>query len=189
VEENRDVPIHFSCPFRSRTGRTGAISTAFVGVLRNVQACKQSCVQYADKALGPKPQPCLLLCCKKSGLVFQLSPHQDIAVCSLEASRRPALWGQATFCTQHNCKGPTSWELDLGTLKLWIYKRAELMSWFYDFWLLVFHIITSCSALGVKVLMLQFRAPVRKRRRTTFPRRLFAALLSFLLRGTHLRPQ
>jgi len=32
------------------------------------------------------------------------------------------------------------------------------MSWFYDFLLLVFH-ITSCSALGVKELMLQFRVP------------------------------
>jgi len=45
------------------------------------------------------------------------------------------------------------------------------MSWFYDFWLLVFHIITSHSALGVKVLKLQFQAPVQKRR-TTFPRGL-----------------
>jgi len=35
---------------------------------------------------------------------------------------------------------------------------------------LVFHIITSCSALGVKELMLQFWAPVQKRRRTTYPR-------------------
>jgi len=46
----------------------------------------------------------------------------------------------------------------------------NMMSWFYDFGLLVFHIITSCTALGVKVLMLQFRAPIQKRRRTTFPR-------------------
>ena len=28
------------------------------------------------------------------------------------------------------------------------------VSWFYDFWLLVFHIITSCSVLGVKEQML-----------------------------------
>jgi len=41
----------------------------------------------------------------------------------------------------------------------------------YDFWLSVFHIITSCSALGVKELMLQFQAPVW-RRRTTYPRTL-----------------
>ena len=33
---------------------------------------------------------------------------------------------------------------------------ATPVSWFYDFWLLVFHIITPCSALGVKELMLQF---------------------------------
>jgi len=46
------------------------------------------------------------------------------------------------------------------------------LSWFYDFWLLVFHIITSCSALGVKELMLQFWATVRKRRRTIYPRGL-----------------
>ena len=50
-------------------------------------------------------------------------------------------------------------------------KKNKYLSWFYDFWLLVFHIITSCSALGVKVLMLQFQAPVRKRR-TTYPRGL-----------------
>ena len=46
------------------------------------------------------------------------------------------------------------------------------LSWLYDFWLLVFHIMTSCSALGVKVLTLQFWAPVRKGRRSTFPRGL-----------------
>ena len=31
------------------------------------------------------------------------------------------------------------------------------MAWFYDFWLSVFHIITSWSALGVKEWILQFR--------------------------------
>jgi len=31
------------------------------------------------------------------------------------------------------------------------------LSWFYDFWLSVFHIIASCSALGVEELMLQFQ--------------------------------
>jgi len=41
------------------------------------------------------------------------------------------------------------------------------VSWFYDFWLLVFHIITSRSALGFKELMLQLWAPVQKR--TTYP--------------------
>ena len=46
-----------------------------------------------------------------------------------------------------------------------------LLSCFYNFLLLVFHIITSCSVLGVKELMLQFWAPVQKRR-TTFPRTL-----------------
>ena len=51
------------------------------------------------------------------------------------------------------------------------YPQENLLSWFYDFWLLVFHIITSCSALGGKVLMLQFWAPVQKRR-TTYPRGL-----------------
>ena len=45
------------------------------------------------------------------------------------------------------------------------------VSWFYDFWLLAFHIITSCSALGSKELMLQFWAPVWERR-TTYPGRL-----------------
>jgi len=49
---------------------------------------------------------------------------------------------------------------------------TDCVSWFYDFWLLVFYIITSCSALGVKVLILQFWVPVRKRRRATYPRGL-----------------
>jgi len=57
------------------------------------------------------------------------------------------------------------------------------LSWFYDFRLVVFHITTPCSALGVKELILQFWAPVCKRGRTTYPRRLFTVLLSFLLRG------
>ena len=60
---------------------------------------------------------------------------------------------------------------------MFLYSMEEFMalhlSWFYDFWLLVFHIITSCSALGVKALMLQFWAPVRKKR-TTFPRGLYS---------------
>jgi len=50
-------------------------------------------------------------------------------------------------------------------------KYLLMMLWFYNFWLSVFHIKTSCSALGVKELMLRFEAPVRKRR-TTYPRRL-----------------
>ena len=45
------------------------------------------------------------------------------------------------------------------------------MSWFYDFWLLVLHIITSCSALGIKVLMLQFRAPVPEEKRNYIPQK------------------
>ena len=46
------------------------------------------------------------------------------------------------------------------------------LSWFYDFWLTVLHIITSCSALGVKVLMFLFQVPAQKRR-TTHLRGLF----------------
>jgi len=37
---------------------------------------------------------------------------------------------------------------------------CEAVSWFYDFWFSVFHIITSCNALGVKELMLQVWLPV-----------------------------
>ena len=33
-----------------------------------------------------------------------------------------------------------------------VQRYFQKLSWFYDFWLLVFHIITSCSTLGVKVL-------------------------------------
>ena len=43
---------------------------------------------------------------------------------------------------------------------IYIYIKALYLSWFYNFWFLVFHVITPCSALGVKVLMLQFLAPV-----------------------------
>jgi len=35
-----------------------------------------------------------------------------------------------------------------------ILKNEIMLSWFYDFWLSVFHIITSCSVLGVKEQML-----------------------------------
>ena len=45
------------------------------------------------------------------------------------------------------------------------------LSRFFDFWLSVFHIITSCSVLGVKEQMISFRVLVQKRR-TTVPRRL-----------------
>ncbi len=42
-------------------------------------------------------------------------------------------------------------------LYIFIYNRCRIrggMSWFYDFWLSVFHITTSCSVLGVKEQML-----------------------------------
>jgi len=45
------------------------------------------------------------------------------------------------------------------------------MSWFYDVWLLVFHIITSCSAQGVKELMLQCRVPVPGEKNNYIPQR------------------
>jgi len=48
---------------------------------------------------------------------------------------------------------------------------------------MVFQIITSCSALGVKVLILQFRAPVQKRR-TTFPRGLCVQRGDISFRGS-----
>ena len=52
-----------------------------------------------------------------------------------------------------------------------------IVSWFYDFWLSVFHIVTSCSVLGVKEQPLQYRVLVRKRIRTTFPRRLNTVII------------
>ena len=51
-------------------------------------------------------------------------------------------------------------------------KKNKYLSWFYDFWLLVFHIITSCSALGVKELMLQFWVPVPEEKKNYVPRGL-----------------
>ena len=45
------------------------------------------------------------------------------------------------------------------------------VSWFYDFWLLEFHIITSCSTLGVKDLMLQFWVPVPEEKMTYISQR------------------
>jgi len=41
----------------------------------------------------------------------------------------------------------------LDTEGIYVYMYAH-MSWFYDFWLSVFHITTSCSVLGVKEQML-----------------------------------
>lgn len=73
-----------------------------------------------------------------------------------------------------------SWSLRSLPAQAILWVLHLLMSWYYDIWL--FHIITSCSALGVKELMVQFQSPVWKRR-TTIPRRLFTVLLPFLLRG------
>jgi len=42
----------------------------------------------------------------------------------------------------------------------------------YGFMIFGYRYSTSCSALGVKELMLQFQAPVQKRRRTAYPRGL-----------------
>ena len=55
------------------------------------------------------------------------------------------------------------------------------LSWFYDFWFSVFHTITSCSALEVKELMLQFcgswivpgTCPRREELHTKYHRGLF----------------
>ena len=57
-----------------------------------------------------------------------------------------------------------------------------VMSWFYDFWLSVFHIITSFSALGVKELVLQVLVPVPEEKNYYIPQKT-AVLLSFLLKG------
>ena len=63
------------------------------------------------------------------------------------------------------------------------------LSWFYGLWLLVFHIITSCRALGVKefcglsvfssfVDCQYFWVPCSQKKRTMYPRRL--SLFCFL---------
>jgi len=52
------------------------------------------------------------------------------------------------------------------------------MSWFYDFELSVFHIITSCSALGVKELMLQFHGLL------LFPGTWFSEEKNYITQGT-----
>jgi len=56
------------------------------------------------------------------------------------------------------------------------------MSWFYDFWLLVFHIVTSCSALGVKELNVPVLGTCLEEKKNYIPQKT-AVLLSFLLRG------
>lgn len=38
--------------------------------------------------------------------------------------------------------------------------KSKSLSWFYVFWFSVFCIKTSCSALGIEVLMLQFQVPI-----------------------------
>jgi len=65
---------------------------------------------------------------------------------------------------------------------------ANNVAWFYDFWLSLFHIITSCSVLGVKRANALVPVFVRKRRRNYVPQKTVWVLLSFLLRGTDIRP-
>ena len=66
------------------------------------------------------------------------------------------------------------------TAKLWENNQTETntpqrqyhalcMSWFYDFGLLGFHVITSCNVLGVKELMLQFWVPVPEEKKNYVP--------------------
>ena len=61
-------------------------------------------------------------------------------------------------------------EVKLHLLYLYNTFSSVMVLWFL---LSVFHIITSCSALGVKELMLQFWVPTFQKRRTTYPRGLF----------------
>ena len=54
-----------------------------------------------------------------------------------------------------------------------------LLSWFYGVWLFVFHIVTSCSALGVKELMLQVWIPVSEGSYYIYQRNVhFSAVIS-----------
>ena len=62
------------------------------------------------------------------------------------------------------------------------------LSWFYEFLLLAFYIITSCCALGVKefsssVDCRHFWVPGSQKRRTTSPRRLHCSTSVFHLEG------
>ena len=95
-----------------------------------------------------------------SGLYVILTPNQ--------------LWVTERGCLERNRKNPfdlpvvSSYFHTLQALVLTVKEKGEvlfrsgllsfyfwyIMSWFYDFWLLVFYIITSCSVLGVKVQML-----------------------------------
>ena len=67
-------------------------------------------------------------------------------------------------------------------------EMKSYLAWFYDFWLSVFHITTSCSALEVKVLMLQFQVPVLEEKnyipQETFP----CAVIISAQGGTDIRP-
>ena len=59
---------------------------------------------------------------------------------------------------------------------------------FMIFWLFVFYIIISCSALGVKELMFQFQVPVPEEKNYIPWRTLCYLCFCFLLKGNNKRP-
>ena len=66
-----------------------------------------------------------------------------------------------------------------------IHRDVEMqppLSWSYDIWLSVFHIIRSCSALGVKELMIQFQVPVPEKKNYILQRNLCYLCFHFSLK-------
>ena len=68
-----------------------------------------------------------------------------------------------------------------------ISQSAFLLSWFYDFWLSVFHTMTSCSALGVKELMLQVRVPVLEEKNCYIPQRTACSSVIISAQGKQIK--
>jgi len=62
-------------------------------------------------------------------------------------------------------------QISTSTARQLLFITGENVSWFYDFWLSVFHIIMSCSALGVKVLMFPFCVPVPEEKKDYIPQK------------------
>ena len=60
------------------------------------------------------------------------------------------------------------------------------MSWFYDFWLLVFHIVTSCSALGVKELNVPVLGTCLEEKKNYIPQKTVHCSVIIPAQGEHI---
>jgi len=85
------------------------------------------------------------ICIETGGLLLQCG------------ERNPSrfLWVSFTIICTYTDTKKSKINIILGEIHLFNLLMVKIkLSWFYDFWLSVFHITTSCSVLGVKEQML-----------------------------------